>query len=178
MLAQRAYEVLRDHPFTQGFSEPHLAELAASATEVKFREDQIIFPAGDESRHFYLVVSGSLCVEISTPVYTVCIQAVGPGQAFGWSALLDHEHTMFQVRAREASTALCLDGVQICEACRRDPAFGFEFLRRVLDLVAHRLRATELRLAEFCGIPNQPRRRSSGACPKRARRPERLRSIR
>src|ERR1017187_524259 len=31
------------------------------------------------------------------------------GNAFGWSALLDHHDTLFQVRARESSTALRLD---------------------------------------------------------------------
>ena len=33
--------------------------------------------------------------------YTVSIQALGPGEAFGWSSLLDHHDTLFQVRARE-----------------------------------------------------------------------------
>jgi len=79
----------------------------------------------------------------------VCIQVPGADEAFGWSALLDHHDTMFQFRARERATALCLTGEDLLAVCHQDPVLGGEILGHALRLIAWRLRATEVRLAEF-----------------------------
>ncbi len=47
-------------------------------------------------------------VQLRTPAYVVAVQALGPGDVFGWSALLEEHDTLFEVRAREATTALRL----------------------------------------------------------------------
>jgi CRP/FNR family transcriptional regulator, cyclic AMP receptor protein len=91
-------------------------------------------------------------VEVRTRVCTVCIQALGPGEAFGWSSLLDQHDTLFQVRARERSSALRLDGASLAATCREDAEFAAELLRRTLKLVAGRVQATEARLGELCGV--------------------------
>jgi CRP/FNR family transcriptional regulator, cyclic AMP receptor protein len=153
MLGDMALEpVLKEFRFTSGFPEHHLAKLAALGREAHFEANQLILLTGQRSRQFYLVTGGSVCVEARTPVYTVCVQALGPGDAFGWSSLLTHHDTLFQVRAREATSVICWDGWQLGAACEEDPEFGRELYRRVLELVAGRVRGTEARLAEFCGI--------------------------
>jgi CRP-like cAMP-binding protein len=151
MPQEHVYQALREHPFTSGLSEEHLAVLAGFAQEAVFAQDQLILLAGERSRLFYLVLSGSVCVEVGASFYTLCIQALGPGEAFGWSSLLNHHDTLFQVRAREESTVICLDGGRLSAACQQDPEFGLEVFRRVLELVAGRVKATESRLGEFCG---------------------------
>lgn len=151
--------VLRRQPFTRGLAEEQLAKLLAFTTEVSFEEDQVIFPAGRLSANLYLVVTGCVCVEVRTPVYAVCLQVVGPGEAFGWSSLLEHHDTVFQVRALGPTTTLCIDAKQLLAECQQDPKFGFELLRRVLEMVAGRVEAIEARLAEFCGIAGQPKSR-------------------
>jgi CRP-like cAMP-binding protein len=141
-------------------SDTHLARLAALAQEVTFPEDQIIFRAGEKSGHFYLVVSGGVCVEISTPVYAICVQTLGSGDAFGWSSLLDHHETVFQVRARERCRALLLEASQLAVACRDDPEFGCCLYLRLFEIVARRVKAIEARLAEVYGIAQPvPKRR-------------------
>jgi CRP-like cAMP-binding protein len=142
---------LREHQFTANLAEHHLTTLAAAAREVSFAPDQRILLAGQRSTHFYLLLSGSVCVEICNPVYTVCVQVLGPGEAFGWSSFLDHPDTLFQVRAREACTAICWDGLQLSAACRDNPEFGLAVFSRLLELVAGRVKATESALVEFLG---------------------------
>jgi CRP-like cAMP-binding protein len=144
-------KVLKEHPFTQGMGEPLLRKLAALAREVSFEEDEIVFRAGEKSTHFCLLLCGSACVEIRTPYYGLCVQTLGPGDAFGWSSLLDEHHTVFQVRAREPSSALFIDGHSLLEACQEDSKLGCEIFRRLARVVAKRVKATELKLAEFCG---------------------------
>lgn len=144
-------EVLRSHPFTEGMAEPLLKKLASMSRQVALEEDEIVFRAGERSGSFCLLLAGSACVEIRTPYYAICVQTLGPGDAFGWSSLLDEHHTVFQVRAREDSTALYIDGQELTEACRKDPKLGCEIFGRLSRVLAKRVKATELRLAEFCG---------------------------
>jgi len=144
--------VIRDHCFTQGLTDEQIAKLAALASEVTFEENQVIFRDGQRSTSFFLVTGGSVAVEQRTPTYVVCVQTLGPGQVFGWSALLEDHDTLFQVRARERTTALRLDGAVLKSACREDQQLGNEILHRALKVVAGRLKATEVRFAEMCGV--------------------------
>ena len=145
-------KVLRDHAFTQGLSESQIATLAGFASEVTFDENEVILQDCRRSTSFYLLTSGSVAVELRTPSYVVCVQALTLGQVFGWSALLEHQDTLFQVRARERTTALRLDGAQLQAACKADSTLSSEILHRALQVVAGRVRATEIRFAEMCGV--------------------------
>lgn len=144
--------ILREHAFTAGLSDAQAQKLAALAREVSFEENEIILLAGQQSKHFFLLLSGSVCVEVGARAYTVWIQALGPGDAFGWSSLLEHHDTLFQVRAREKSTALCLDGEALSALLKQDSELAAELLRRTLNIVAGRVQATEMRLGELCGV--------------------------
>jgi CRP-like cAMP-binding protein len=143
---------LRNHAFTDGLSEAHLASIAAIAVEVSFAENEVILEVGQRSTSFYLLTSGSVVVELRSASVTVCVQALGPGQVCGWSALLDQQDTLFHVRAREKTEALKIDGPTLAALCRTDTGLGAEILRRTLKVVAGRVKATELRFAEMCGI--------------------------
>ena len=144
--------ILAGHAFTRGLGPDQLAELAAMACKVTFEEDQLILEDRGKSQWFYLVIAGSVTVELRTASYAVSVEAVGPGQAFGWSALLEDHDSLFGVRAREHTVALRFDGASLKALCHKDPTLGTELLSRVLQLVAGRVRATEVRFAEMCGV--------------------------
>jgi len=145
-------QILHNHGFVQGLSEAQIARLSSLASEVTFEEDEVILIEGQLSAAFYLVIAGSVAIELRTARYVICVEALGPGKAFGWSALLDHQDTLFQVRARERTTLLCLEGAALKSLCRTDPDLGIEILHRTLQLVAGRVKATEIRFAEMCGV--------------------------
>ena len=128
--------------------------MAALAHEGTFAQDQVILVTGEQARNFYLVLSGSVCVEVRAPGFTVSLQVLGPGDAFGWSSLLHLHDTLFQIRARERTTAIRLDGSGLSAVCEEDAEFGLALFRRLLTLVAGRVKATEARFGEFCGIAN------------------------
>jgi CRP-like cAMP-binding protein len=145
-------QVLRDHAFTQGLSEAQIGCLAGIASRVAFEENQVVLVDGARSTWFFLLLTGSVVVELRTPRYVMAVQAVGPGDVFGWSALLDDQDTLFQVRARERTTALQIEGATLRAQCMSDPTLGAEFFHRILRVVAGRVKATELRFAEMCGV--------------------------
>jgi CRP-like cAMP-binding protein len=144
--------ILREHAFVQGLSEEHISRLAELAREVVFDENQIVLADREDSSAFYFLISGSVAIELRGARYVVQVQALGPGQVFGWSALLDRQDTLFQVRAREHTTALHIAGDALKALFRRHPELGTELLQRTLQVVASRVRATEQRFAEMCGI--------------------------
>jgi CRP-like cAMP-binding protein len=145
-------EALRTHKFAEGLTDSQVATLAGMAQEVTFEDNEVILEAAQRSTSFYLLTAGSVAVELRTATYVVCVEALGPGQLFGWSALLDHQDTLFQVRAREHTTALRLDGARLKAACQTDSQLGNEVRQRALQVVARRVRATEIRFAEMCGV--------------------------
>jgi CRP-like cAMP-binding protein len=145
-------QVLRAHAFTHGLNETQIDHLAGIATPVAFEDDQVVLVDGARSTSFFLLLTGSVAVELRTPQYAVRVQALGPGDVFGWSSLLDDQDTLFQVRAREHTTALQMDGATLRACCKSDPALGSEVFHRILRVVAGRVKATEVRFAEMCGI--------------------------
>jgi CRP/FNR family transcriptional regulator, cyclic AMP receptor protein len=144
--------LIQRHAFLRGLSGEQFEKLAALAEDFVFEENHVILDAGKRSEFFYLLVEGSVAVELRTPSFSVCVEAVGPGQAFGWSALLDHRDAAFQVRARERTRALRFDGQELGSLCRANPGLGTEIYRRTLEVAAGRVKATELRFAEMCGV--------------------------
>jgi CRP-like cAMP-binding protein len=151
-------DVLRDHDFARGLTNPQIAKLVALCSEVSFKDDELILRSGERSEFFYLILKGSASVELRAARFTVCLQSLDPGQAFGWSALLDHQDSLFQVRAREPMTALCLRGPDLARLFRTDPELGTEILSRTLQVVAGRVKATEEKFAEMCGVSLNPNR--------------------
>lgn len=143
---------LAENHFASGFDQTELAKLASIAQKPSFEEGDLMLTAGERSRAFYVLLSGSASVELETSFYTIRVQALAPGDACGWSSLLDDYDTLFQVRAREHCSALCIDGAAMAKLIQEDPALGVKLLRRVLRTVAGRIRGLEVRLAQFCGF--------------------------
>jgi len=143
---------LRRHAFLAGFDAAQLEILAQIAQPVEFRDQDLILKAQEQPHDFYLLLEGSVSIELNKEHYAVRIQSLGPGDAFGWSALLEHHDTLFNVRARESCKVLRLDGAHLTAALRDDSVLATDFLRRTLWLLAGRMDATEMRLAEFCGV--------------------------
>lgn len=145
-------QLIRQHRFTGGLSEDQIARLAALSEQVVFDEGDLILESGRLSEYLYLLFTGSVGVELRTPRFTVCVQSLGPGEAFGWSALLDQQETFFQVRARERVLAIRMNGRELAPLLRSDTELGATLLSRTLKLVAGRVKATEERFAEMCGV--------------------------
>lgn len=143
-------ELLRTHDFTKGLAQSQIASLATLATDVHFDEGQFLLFGGGLSEYLYLLISGSVAVELTGPQLTLTVQVLGPGQAFGWSGVLEDQHSFFQVRARESVSALRIRGSALAQRCRADGRLASELMLRTLQLSADQVKATEARLAEMC----------------------------
>jgi CRP-like cAMP-binding protein len=145
-------ELLDQLPFFAALSESQIAKLTPLAREVRFQQDEVILETDSPSKHFYILLAGCVRIEVRTKTFNYCIQDVGPGEVFGWSSLLGQHDTLFQVRARDQSQALCLDGSRLRKVLSADPELEAELLRRTLAVAADRIRATETKLGQLFGL--------------------------
>ena len=140
---------LAAHPFLEGFPEPMLEKLAGMAFEVTSEPDQILFRESDPSSFFYLILSGTVSVEIAMHGRILRIQTLGEGEELGWSSLMTQVNKQFQARSLTQVRALAFDGVRLKAECDRDPAFGYLITCRILEIVAERMRATRLQMLDI-----------------------------
>lgn len=142
-------EILREHPFLEGFKPQHVQKMAEMALEVQFGRDQIVFKEGEECGLFYLIVSGKVALEASAPGRILRIQTLEAGEELGWSSVLASGAKRFQARSLEPVKALAFDGARLRQACEQDSAFGYALILRLLKVVAGRLEATRLQLMDI-----------------------------
>ena len=149
MIDQGVQAMLRKHPFVEAFEPAHVDKLAALARPVTFQRDQVVFHEGDECNDFFIILSGLMALEVEEPGSTLRVQTLSAGDELGWSALLMASGKYFQARALDKVEALAIDGPTLLAECRRDPAFGFAFMYRLLGVVAARLQRTRLQVHDL-----------------------------
>jgi CRP-like cAMP-binding protein len=154
---QEFIELTKDQEVLKAFGPQHLERLATLAQEVTFRRDQIIFREGDKHGMFYLILDGSVALEIITARHPVLLQTLHAGDAMGWSALLDAGGTHFEARALTPARALVFQGAKLRETCDQDPAFGYRMMKALLFLLTERLDVTRMQLLDMYSTPGAVR---------------------
>lgn len=149
MNAAATREILASHPFLDNLDPAFVDLLMPLAQEASFGLDELIFRIGDESRQFYLLLSGLVALEVPTPVRTFRIQTVGEGDELGWSSLLSCGRKQFQARCVDPARALVFDGDHLRALCDRDSGFGYAIMTRTLRTVAERLQMTRIQLIDM-----------------------------
>jgi len=142
-----------------GMQQPHLQQLAGIAEEVNFPAGTLIFHEGDPATHVYLIVAGSISLEICAPgVGCRRILTVGDGELLGWSPVLEQARLTATARTQAATRAVKINGPRLLALCEQDPRFGYEFMRRAALALAKRLSATRLQLLNVYGseMPRTP----------------------
>ncbi len=141
--------LLAEHPFTKKFWPEHVERLASMAAEMRFVPGELIFQEGDLSSLFYLLISGSVALEVVSPGRPVRVATLFAGDVLGWSSVTGDRAKQFQARALEPVVALAFDGVRLCHACEQDFAFGVAFMRALLGVLSGRLHSVREQLIEI-----------------------------
>ncbi len=137
-----------EQPFFRDFGAQDAQSLAALARPVRFAPGEIVFREGEGCDDFYLLVSGRLLLEITPPSGAFPVDTVGPGEEFGWTAVLAGQDRVLQARALEECRALAFEGQALRALCEANPAFGYHFMRRLLGASVDRLEAVRLQLTD------------------------------
>jgi CRP-like cAMP-binding protein len=140
-------EAITKHAFFQGMKPEHLALLAEGAKPTNFNVGDVLFREGDPANQFFLIESGKLALEAHDPANgTTLVQTLGAGHVVGWSWLFPPFTWHFRARAIEPTNAIVLSGAHLLVAAERNHDFGYELMKRVAQVLIHRLQATRKQL--------------------------------
>jgi CRP/FNR family transcriptional regulator, cyclic AMP receptor protein len=137
------------HPFIHGLSQQYHQRLLAGATVVEFDAGEIICREGEPANRFYLIESGAVELEsTSAGCGTIGLETLHEGDALGWSWLFPGFAWHFRARAVQPTRAICCDGARLLVQAEEDHDFGYELMKRVSQIVIHRLQASRRQLVE------------------------------
>ena len=140
-------EALHNISFLQSSTEEHLEQLVEIARFISFPEGKVIFHQGDPAERAFLIVSGTVSLEICAPAVGCSrILTIGAGDLLGWSSVLGRAHLTSTARALTATEAIELSGERLRNLCEQNPRFGYEFMRRTALALTSRLSTTRLQL--------------------------------
>jgi Zn finger protein HypA/HybF involved in hydrogenase expression/CRP-like cAMP-binding protein len=150
---------LQEIKFLDGFDTDHLERIANFSQMRRFEKDETLFDEGQFADNLYLIVSGSVLLEVSTAATgSKHILTVREGELLGWSSMTDYRKYAAKAVAVTPVNAVQIDGSLLKAMCDADPGFGYEFLRRTMIALARRLTTTwkqlaELYVAHYVNIP-------------------------
>lgn len=128
---------------------PQRERLMALAREVSFPEDTRIFESGGTADRFWVIRSGA--VSLDQPVnelHRVTVAGLGAGDLLGWSWLFPPHEWDFGAVAFSPVRAYEFDAADVLRLCEEDPTLGLTLVRKVAEVLAHRLETTRGKLME------------------------------
>jgi CRP/FNR family cyclic AMP-dependent transcriptional regulator len=140
-------EAIQNHPLFHRMKPEHIAVLLEGAKEVQLEAGDVLFRQGEPANRLCLIESGKVALEAHEPGDgTTLVQTLGPGEALGWSWLFPPFSWHFQARALEPTCVIALSGAHLLSTAERDHEFGYELMKRVAQVVIHRLEAVRRQL--------------------------------
>ena len=146
---QDTARIVAEHPFLKGLNPHQIRIFSDCAMVVRFGPGESIFREGDPANRFYLIQNGKVMLESRSAVGRTPVQAVGPGDALGWSWLFPPYYWHFDARAVEPTGAIFFYGTPLREECEQDHDLGYELMKRMAKVMVNRLQATRKQLADM-----------------------------
>ncbi|MFH1363815.1 MAG: cyclic nucleotide-binding domain-containing protein [Candidatus Omnitrophota bacterium] len=140
--------ILMEHSFFKDLDKKYLDIIIGCASNVRFKEGEIILKEGESADKFYLIRHGKAAVYIAKPS-SITIQTISGGEILGWSWLVPPHYYRFSVRAVEDTRAIALDGKCLRDKCEKDTDLGYNLLKRFAVVITQRLEATRVQLLDI-----------------------------
>ena len=146
--------LLTEHSFFKGFAPAYRAIIAGCGRNVHIDAGQFLAKTGESANQFFAIRHGRASIEIhSNERGPLMLQTVEAGEVVGWSWLFPPYRWNFDVRALEELRAISFDGECLRGKCERDPAMGYDFMKRFARVFMERLETTRLQLLDLYGSP-------------------------
>ena len=150
-------EVIRRYPFFAGLEHEHIVMLANVAEEMKIEAGEYLFHEGDQLDHFYMVLEGAAAIVVEIPASNVdhklaeqftgemktrevVISAIGPGEVFGWSALVPPHDATTSGKATTPCRVIAFDTQELLRIFVEQCDFGYLMIQKMAQVVRERLR--------------------------------------
>ncbi len=151
-MPEQIAELVSHHPLLAGLPVDIGNLVAGCARNVVFAAGELLMSEGEAANTLYLLRRGNVTIELhSAGRGVIVVETVGPGNPVGFSWLFPPYRCHFDVRAIEPVGAIAVDAACLREKAEVDPAFGYELVKRVSEVMLHRLQAARLRLLDLYG---------------------------
>lgn len=146
----RVREVLGRSAFFSSLGEEAKAAVLEGARMETFESGSYLCRIGAPATAMYVLAEGRVAVELgSRSAHGVAsIEVLAEGDTVGWSWLLEPFEWRLDARAVGDATVVRIDSGHLLACCDRSPRIGFELMRGIAKLAAHRLIAVRERAAQ------------------------------
>jgi len=147
LMAGFAADTLRRCDLLRGFSDELILELATRSTERFCDPGETIFEIGAPATSVYAVESGRINLVLPLPDgHEINVRDVGPGEVFGWMALVEPRRFSGTARCAHESAIVEMPASDLEAVFVRNPAKGYSVMQRVATMVAAWLGDTQAQL--------------------------------
>jgi CRP-like cAMP-binding protein len=141
---------LRHCDLLEPLSEEQIAELAEKVTRRALNEGEKLFSQNDEARDLCIVESGRLAVRLATPGgHAIEVFDAGQYRLSGWSAMIAPHLYVADATAEEYTTVLLIPASEAEAVFLREPARGYEVMKKLAGTISARLRDIKEQLIEL-----------------------------
>ena len=140
--------ILKEHAFFKDLDKKYLDFIVGCASNVRFKEGEVILREGGSADKFYLIRHGKVAIYIEKP-RSITIQTIHEGDILGWSWLIPPHRYRFTARAVEDTRAIALDGKCLRDKCEKNTDLGYDLLKRLVSILTQRLEATRVQLLDI-----------------------------
>ncbi len=139
---------LAEHPFFRGLSPGLLQDVAGATQDRAYRAGEFLLREGQGADTFLALEDGKVALELFATDRRITVQTLGHGEVLGWSWLTPPHRWTLDAIAVKPTHALAVDAAALRERFTQHPKDGYEFLLRLVPVLAGRLHAMQLQLFE------------------------------
>lgn len=163
---------LTSFPLFSDMAPDLLTAIANIGEIIPMAAQETIFRMNEPARHLYGVLDGEVAltlvfnerklktdIEYEEAIVTstellereIGVDAISPGEIFGWSSLIKGGRWTSRARCIEAGQIFSLSAQSLVHLFEKDTATGYRFMRRINEIISKRLQKRTTRLIEAWG---------------------------
>jgi CRP-like cAMP-binding protein len=130
-------------------SEAQIRALAEHGRLVTVKEGEALFDENTVAHTLFVVASGRLAIRLATPAGRIIeVQEIGQYCVSGWSSLVAPHVYVAEASALEDSTVLAISADEVDDILLREPAAGYQVMKKLAGVISARLRDMKEELIE------------------------------
>lgn len=144
-------ETLKRAEVFLGLNDSDLSKIATlpSCREEAYQQQEVLFRAGEEAKHLYVLKEGQVDVVMGLPAQTnqvateVVIDIITAGGFFGWSALVGPNVYVMSAICQEPSRVVIISGIELMALFDSNYYIGYKVFQSLSHIIGTRLRDME-----------------------------------
>jgi len=133
---------LKTVAFFNELSDRQLKTVSSTLFERRYETNELIFEEGQPGAALFMILDGSVAVEMRRENHTTTLAILERGAFFGEMALLDEAPRSANARSLEQTYTLALYRNDLSQLIQRDPQTACQIYRALAHMVGDRLRST------------------------------------